>query len=319
MLRSVLQLASRAGAAAGGGSVRRPCGSPACINTRGLSRRGRRWLHRREGGAAGAQQQHDLRWAGAVSKLVDLAGEHRERLQHDHALPVDPWEEGARAVQLGEAIELLQELAQREVPGKLHEQHVLSDISWALASLGAHDRMLLQWLQSQALASAESMQGRALARIAWAMGHLNAEDSEQLLHALGQRAAALLHSGQSELKPTDVSQLAWACAVHNVASAALESVVLATGAGAWSSRDPDGRERDFGDNRVLDDLRRLHPFLLDLQLQGHPVVDRNGALIDLCETARSAFVQSAIMFADQQPSSFQVRPNHSCIAGHAVK
>jgi hypothetical protein len=25
------------------------------------------------------------------------------------------------------------------------------------------------------------------------------------------------------------------------------------------------------------------------------------------------------MFADQQPSSFQVRPNHSCIAGHAVK
>ena len=41
----------------------------------------------------------------------------------------------------------------------------------------------LQWLQYHALATAESMSGYSLARIAWAIGHLNAESSEQLLHA----------------------------------------------------------------------------------------------------------------------------------------
>ena len=311
-MRSVLRLASRGAAV---GSSMKHLGRVDTLlfgsHGRGPSRRGRRWLHR----YADAAQAGDLRWAGAVAKLVDLAAEHRERLQHDRALPADPWEEGARAVQLGEAIELLQQLAQRESPGKVHDQHVLSDISWALAILGTHDRVLLQWIQAQALVSAESMQGRPLARIAWAMGHLNATNSEQLLHALGQRAEVLLLSEQTGLQPTHISQLAWACTVHSVASAALQPVILASGAGAWSSLDPDGRDRELGKNRVLDDLRRLHPFLLDLQLQGHPAVDRGGALIELCEMARREFVQSSLMFAQEQPSSFQVRTNHSCLAG----
>jgi hypothetical protein len=212
-------------------------------------------------------------------------------------------------VLLGEALELLQHLTQCDAPGKLHEQHVLSDISWALASLGVHDLALLQWLQSQALASAESMQGRALALIAWAMGHLNAEDSSPLLHALGQRAETLLLSGHSELRPTHVTQLAWACAVHNVSAAALQPVVLAAASGAWSGRGPDDNRGGVAEQPAeLDDLRRLHPFLLDLQLQSHPAVtDPDGALGDLCKAARSEFVQSALMFAQQAPSSFQVR------------
>ena len=85
----------------------------------------------------------DAQWAGAVSQLVSLAEEQRKR-SHHNALPGDPWEEGARAVLLGEALELMQHLAQRDRTGKLHEQNVLSDVSWALASLGVHDHTLLQ-------------------------------------------------------------------------------------------------------------------------------------------------------------------------------
>lgn len=268
----------------------------------------RRWLYHRSGAAI--SQQLKLRWAGAVSQLVELANEHQGRLQQD-ALPADPWEDGARAVQLGEALELLRELVQCDDPGKVHEQHVLSDISWALASLGTYDAVLLQWLQYHALATAESMSGNSLARIAWAMGHLNAEASEQLLHALGQRAETLLLSSQSRLKSTHVSQLAWACAVRNVSSSALQPVVLAAKAGAWDNLSTYTNEGVAAHpKRTLDDLRRLHPFLLDLQLQNHPaVVDRDGALAKLCAMSRREFVRSSFMFAQQRPSSFQVRSN----------
>ena len=279
-----------------------------------LAPREPRWARCRHASTASSPQQ--AQWAGAVSQLVELASEHQQRSQPSHAVPADPWEEGARASMLEDALELLRELAQRDAAGKLHDQHVLSDVAWALASLGAHDHALLEWLQAQALAAAEGMHGVPLARVAWAMGHLNVADSQPLLYALGQRAETLLLSSRG-IRPTHVSQLAWACTVHGTPSSALQAVVLAARTGAW-------REDADEDLRTQGDLSRLHPFLLDLQLQGHPAVavagqhvdtdedEDDGELVELCQLARRVFVQASLKVAQQRPSGFQVRSRASC-------
>lgn len=210
-----------------------------------------------------------------MAVLVDLASEFQKRGEPTH-MPQEVWVEAAHEVELADSVEELQQLAQRDAgTGKLHDQQLVSDVAWALATLGAHDRELLEWIQEQAIGSAENLRGRTVARIAWCVGHLNAPESEPLLHALGQRAEALvLRHGAQAMRPTHVSQLAWACAVHGTPAAALSAVTLSFDGGAWQQDSAAAIPQKSSEA----DLSRLHPWLVRTRAASPPQVDSQGCL-----------------------------------------